>query len=40
MGKTDIVRTETVKVATINVERRIQKFAMTLVGCVWNPQNA
>lgn len=36
MGKTEVVRMETMKVASINVERRFQQFSLTLIGRVWN----
>ncbi|VVB08680.1 unnamed protein product [Arabis nemorensis] len=37
VNKIEVVRTEVVKIASLDVERRIKQFELTLIGRVWNP---
>lgn len=36
--KVPVVRTETVKIASSDVERRIWQFSLTLIGRLWKPR--
>lgn len=37
-GDVSITQTETVNVALLDVERRIQQYTLTIIGRVWNPR--